>query len=172
MTTRSLPSSPHEGDARAALTTLELAVALAHARMVNEGGGGDRHVTLADVAAARNGRLFHQGPDDHYDQISASSRACGIRRRRRPLLARPHARGGEDARFIARRLVILASEDVGMADANALVVADAAARAVEMVGLPEAALNLAQAVVYLATAPSRTGSPWPSGERARTPARG
>ena len=60
---------------------------------------------------------------------------------------------GEDARFIARRLVILASEDVGLADPMALVVADAAARAVEFVGLPEAQLNLAQAVVHLATAP-------------------
>jgi putative ATPase len=60
---------------------------------------------------------------------------------------------GEDARFIARRLVILASEDVGMADPLALVVADAAARALELVGLPEAQLNLAQAVVHLATAP-------------------
>jgi len=108
----------------------------------------------ADVAAARNGRLFHQGPDDHYDQISAfiksvrgSDADAGLYWLARMLEA------GEDARFIARRLVILASEDVGMADANALVVADAAARAVEMVGLPEAALNLAQAVVYLATAP-------------------
>jgi len=60
---------------------------------------------------------------------------------------------GEDARFIARRLVILASEDVGMADPMALVVADSAARAVEFVGLPEAQLNLAQAVIHLATAP-------------------
>jgi putative ATPase len=60
---------------------------------------------------------------------------------------------GEDARYIARRLVILASEDVGLADSMGLVVADAAARAVEFVGLPEAALNLAHCVVYLATAP-------------------
>src|SRR5205814_7172450 len=60
---------------------------------------------------------------------------------------------GEDARYIARRMVVLASEDVGMADPMALVVADAAARAVEFVGLPEAQLNLAHAVVYLATAP-------------------
>jgi putative ATPase len=60
---------------------------------------------------------------------------------------------GEDARYIARRLVILASEDVGLADSNGLVVADAAARAVEFVGLPEAALNLAHATLYLATAP-------------------
>ena len=60
---------------------------------------------------------------------------------------------GEDPRFLARRLVILASEDVGMADPLALVVADAASRAVEVVGMPEAALNLAECVVYLATAP-------------------
>jgi putative ATPase len=60
---------------------------------------------------------------------------------------------GEDARFIARRLVILASEDIGMADPHSLLVADAAARAVEFVGLPEAQLNLAQAVVHLSLAP-------------------
>ena len=60
---------------------------------------------------------------------------------------------GEDPRLIARRLVILASEDVGMADPQGLVVADAAARAVEFVGMPEAQLNLAHAVMYLASAP-------------------
>ncbi|HEV2068699.1 MAG TPA: hypothetical protein VGR26_02775 [Acidimicrobiales bacterium] len=59
----------------------------------------------------------------------------------------------EDARFVARRLVVLASEDIGMADPESLLVADAAARAVEVVGLPEARLNLAQAVLHLATAP-------------------
>jgi putative ATPase len=60
--------------------------------------------------------------------------------------------GGEDARFIARRLVILASEDIGLADPHALLIADAAARAVEYVGLPEAQLNLAHATIYLACA--------------------
>jgi putative ATPase len=60
---------------------------------------------------------------------------------------------GEDPRFIARRLVILASEDIGLADSNGLVVADAAARAVEFVGMPEARHNLAHAVIYLALAP-------------------
>ena len=74
---------------------------------------------------------------------------------------------GEDARFIARRLVILASEDVGMADPMALVVADAAARAVEFVGLPEAQLNLAQAVVHLATAPKSNRTAIGHLERAR-----
>ena len=66
--------------------------------------------------------------------------------------------GGEDARFIARRMVILASEDVGNADPRALVVAVAAAQALEHVGLPEAQLNLAQAAIYLASAPKSNAS--------------
>jgi putative ATPase len=106
------------------------------------------------VERARHSRLHHFGEDDHYDQISAliksvrgSDPDAGLYWLARMLAA------GEDARFVARRLVILASEDVGMADPLALVVADSAARAVEFVGLPEAQLNLAQAVVHLATAP-------------------
>jgi len=66
--------------------------------------------------------------------------------------------GGEDARFIARRMIVLASEDIGNADPRALLVAVAAAQAVEHVGLPEARLNLAQAVVYLARAPKSNAS--------------
>jgi putative ATPase len=141
------------GDARSALNTLELAVAVARVRRA-AAGEGDVVVTVADVAAARDGRIVQQGADSHYDQISAliksvrgSDPDAGLYWLAQMLEA------GEDARFLARRLVILASEDVGMADPQALVVADAAARAVEFVGLPEAALNLAQAVVYLATAP-------------------
>ncbi len=133
-----------DGDARAALTTLEVAVALA----------GQAPVTLGDVERARHSRLHHYGEDDHYDQVSAfiksvrgSDPDAGLYWLARMLEA------GEDARFIARRLVILASEDIGEADPLALVVADAAARAVEFVGLPEAQLNLAQAVVHLACAP-------------------
>jgi len=148
-----------DGDARAALGTLELAAALAAARAGADDAGGAGtgrgvRVTLDDVERARDGRLYHQGADDHYDQVSAliksvrgSDPDAGLYWLARMLDA------GEDARFIARRLVILASEDVGMADPSALVVADAAARAVEMVGLPEASLNLAQAVVHLAVAP-------------------
>ena len=126
------------------LTTLEVAVALA----------GDPPVTLEDVERARHSRLHHYGEDDHYDQVSAfiksirgSDPDAGLYWLARML------ESGEDARFIARRLVILASEDIGEADPLALVVADAAARAVEFVGLPEAQLNLAQAVVHLACAP-------------------
>ncbi len=141
-----------EGDARAALTTLEVAAALAQARAGE--GAGSAVVTREDVARARDGRLYHQGADDHYDQVSAliksvrgSDPDAGLYWLARML------EGGEDPRFVARRLVILASEDIGLADPTALLVADAAARAVEFVGLPEAALNLAQAVVHLALSP-------------------
>jgi putative ATPase len=137
-----------DGDARAALNSLEVALALASGRP------GPQNVTLADMEAARSARALRYEQDDHYDIISAfiksirgSDPDAGLYWLARMLAA------GEDARFIARRLVILASEDVGMADPLALVVADAAARAVEFVGLPEAQLNLAQAVVHLATAP-------------------
>ena len=142
-----------EGDARVALTTVEVAAALARAR---EGVDATTRVTLTmdDMARARDGRLFHQGADEHYDQISAliksvrgSDADAGLYWMARMLEA------GEDPRFLARRMIILASEDIGMADPQALLVAEAAARAVEHVGLPEAALNLAAAVIYLARAP-------------------
>ncbi len=139
-----------EGDARAALTTIEVAVALARARL----DGEPVVLTMEDMARARDGRLFHQGADEHYDQISAliksvrgSDPDAGLYWMARMIEA------GEDPRFLARRMVILASEDIGLADPQALLVAEAAARAVEYVGLPEAALNLAEAVIYLARAP-------------------
>jgi len=142
-----------EGDARAALTTVEVGVALARARTgVSE--GEPVTLTIDDMARARDGRLFHQGADEHYDQISAliksvrgSDPDAGLYWMARMIEA------GEDPRFLARRMVILASEDIGLADPQALLVAEAAARAVEYVGLPEAALNLAEAVIYLARAP-------------------
>ena len=136
-----------DGDARALLTTLEVATTLAHAR-------NDGVVDVECVADARDGRVLHQGADEHYDQASAliksirgSDPDAGLYWMVRLLEA------GESPRFIARRLVILASEDVGMADPLSLVVAEAAARAVEFIGLPEAQLTLAQAVVHLASAP-------------------
>jgi putative ATPase len=142
------------GDARAALTTLETALALAEPDGPDGPDGTDLVVTLEHVERARQARVLRYGDDEHYDVISAFIKAirgsdpdAGLYWLARMLEA------GEDARFIARRLVILASEDVGMADSTGLVVADAAARAVEFVGLPEAALNLAHAVIYLATAP-------------------
>ncbi len=138
------------GDGRQALTTVEVAAALARARSAD----APARVTLADAEAAIGTKALRYGRDEHYDVISAFIKSirgsdvdAGLYWMARMLEA------GEDARFIARRLVILASEDIGMADPMALLVADAAARAVEFVGLPEAHLNLAQAVVHLATAP-------------------
>ena len=144
-----------EGDARAALTTVEVAVALARATAASGGARpGQLVLTMDDMARARDGRLFHQGADEHYDQISAliksvrgSDPDAGLYWMARMI------EGGEDPRFLARRMVILASEDIGLADPQALLIAEAAARAVEYVGLPEAALNLAEAVIYLARAP-------------------
>ncbi len=136
-----------DGDARHVLTSLEVAAAL-----VAE--GHRNHITLADTEAAMALRALRYGDDEHYDVLSAfiksirgSDPDAGLYWLARMLEA------GEDARLIARRLVILASEDVGLADARGLLVADAAARAVEFVGLPEAQLNLAHAVIYLARAP-------------------
>ena len=134
------------GDARQALTALEVACALAR----------EKHetVTIDHVNAALGMSALRYGRDDHYDVVSAFIKSIRGSDPQAGLfwLARM-LESGDDARFIARRLVILASEDIGMADPNALVVAVAAASALEHVGLPEAQLNLAQAVVYLATAP-------------------
>lgn len=132
------------GDGRQALTSLEVACALA----------GDDQVGLDHVEAALGTSALRYGRDDHYDVVSAFIKSM---RGSDPdaavyWLARM-LEAGEDARFIARRIVIFASEDVGMADPNALLVAVAAAQAVDHVGLPEAQLNLAQAVLHLATAP-------------------
>jgi putative ATPase len=126
-----------------------VAIAIAAAR--DEARG---RVTLADVESALGTKALRYGRDEHYDVISAfiksirgSDADAGLYWLATMLEA------GEDPRFIARRLVILASEDIGEADPMSLVVADAAARAVEFVGLPEAAINLAHAVIHLARAP-------------------
>jgi putative ATPase len=143
-----------EGDARAALTTVEVAVALVQAAANEREGEHVIELTIDDMARARDGRLFHQGADEHYDQISALIKSVRGSDADAALywMARM-IEGGEDPRFLARRMVILASEDIGLADPQALLVAEAAARAVDYVGLPEAALNLAEAVIYLAGAP-------------------
>ena len=134
------------GDARQALTALEVACALASEK--------NETLTTSHVDAALGVSALRYGRDDHYDVVSAFIKSIRGSDPQAGLfwLARM-LESGDDAKFIARRLVILASEDVGMADPNALVVAVAAATALEHVGLPEAQLNLAQAVVYLATAP-------------------
>lgn len=138
------------GDARAALNALEAAASVAPAE------GGRRRITLAVAADAsqRRALLYDRDGDAHYDMISAFIKSL---RGSDPdaavyWLARMLA-SGEDPRFIARRMVVHAAEDVGMADPMALVVATAAAQAVEYVGLPEARIPMAEAAIYIATAP-------------------
>jgi putative ATPase len=137
-----------EGDARTALNALELALATAA-----ESGG---RVTLALVedALQRRAVLFDKKGDRHYDYISAWIKATrGSDPDASLYYLAVMLEGGEDPRFIVRRMVILASEDIGNADPGALSVANAAAQAVERVGLPEARYALAQAAIYLALAP-------------------
>ena len=141
------------GDARAALQILELAHATAEA----DGGAlAEEHVL---DAARKRPLLYDRKGDQHYDFASAfikSLRGGDADAAVYYLAAMLEA--GEDPRFIARRMVVLASEDVGNADPTALVVTVAAAQALEHVGLPEAQLNLAQAAIYLARAPKSNAS--------------
>ena len=141
------------GDARAALQILELAEGTAR----SEGAP----IVEAHVRDASRKRplLYDRKGDQHYDFASAfikSMRGGDADASVYYLAAMLEA--GEDPRFIARRMVILASEDIGNADPNALGVAVAAAHALELVGLPEAQLNLAQAAIYLARAPKSNAS--------------
>jgi putative ATPase len=132
------------GDARTALGALELAVETAG------------HVTLAAAEAALQRRAirYDKQGDQHYDLASAWIKATrGSDPDASLYYLAVMIEGGEDPRFIVRRMVILASEDIGNADPQALVVAVAAAQAVEHVGMPEAAHALAQCAVYLAMAP-------------------
>ncbi len=136
------------GDARNALNILELAWNTARAEGVPI---SEDHV---EDAARKRPLVYDKGGDAHYDFTSAfikSMRASDPDASVYYLAAM--LEGGEDPRFVARRMVILASEDIGNADPRALLVAVAAAHAVEHVGLPEVQLNLAQAAIYLARAP-------------------
>jgi putative ATPase len=141
------------GDARAAYNALELAGETAK-RL-----GRPVTVELAEDAMQKKAVLYDKEGDKHYDYISAwikSTRGSDVDASLYYLAVM--LEGGEDARFIARRMIVLASEDIGNADPQALVVAVAAAQAVEHVGMPEAALNLSQAAVYLALAPKSNAS--------------
>ena len=137
------------GDARAALNLLESAALVARSR-------DERRISLALVeeVADRAAVRYDKSGDQHYDVISAFIKSMRGSDPDAALywLARM-LEAGEDPRFISRRIVIHASEDVGNADPMALVVANAAAQVVDRVGLPEGQLALAQAAVYVATAP-------------------
>jgi putative ATPase len=141
------------GDARVALSALERAVETART------AGHRIDIATAEDALQRKALTYDREGDRHYDYISAFIKAT---RGSDPDAALYYLavmlEGGEDPRFIVRRMVILASEDIGNADPMALVVATAAGQAVDRVGLPECALNLAQAAVYLATAPKSNAS--------------
>lgn len=137
------------GDARRALTTLEAAAAGAQA-------AEHPSITAEDVESASDQALlrYDRQGDEHYDVISAfiksirgSDPDAALHYLARMIVA------GEDPRFIARRLMISASEDIGMADPQAMVVAEAAASTVALIGMPEGQITLANATVYLATAP-------------------
>ncbi|MGC5075965.1 replication-associated recombination protein A [Agrococcus sp. DT81.2] len=146
------------GDARRALTALEAAGA--HA-LEAAGDAVPATVTADAVASAVDRALlrYDRQGDEHYDVISAFIKSV---RGSDPDAALHYLarmiEAGEDPRFIARRVIVLASEDIGMADPQGLVIATAAATAVQMIGMPEGRIPLAEAVVYLATAPKSNRS--------------
>lgn len=132
-----------DGDARSLLTTLDTAIAITRDATAS--------ISRDDIRDARDGRIMHQSEDSHYDQVSAfikSVRGSDPDAAVYWLLMMLEA--GESPRFLARRLVILASEDIGLANNQALVVAEACARTVEFVGLPEARYALVHTTLALA----------------------
>ena len=145
------------GDARRALTALEAAADGAAADAAESGSSGATPlISLAavELAVDKAAVRYDRDGDQHYDVISAfikSIRGSDVDAALHYLARMIEA--GEDPRFIARRLVVHASEDIGMADPTALLVAVAAAQTVQLVGLPEARINLAQATIHLASAP-------------------
>ncbi len=142
------------GDARTALGALERAV-----ETVRASGAGEIDLATAEDALQRKAVSFDKGGDKHYDYASALIKSMrGSDPDAAVYYLAAMLEGGEDPRFIARRMVILASEDIGNADPQALLVATAAAQAVDRVGLPECAINLSQAAAYLALAPKSNAS--------------
>ncbi len=141
------------GDARTALNILELTAQTAEA----EGTAiEERHV---EDASRKRPLVYDKTGDAHYDFVSAFIKSMrGSDPDASVYYLAAMLESGEDARYIARRMIVLASEDIGNADPRALLVAVAAAQAVEHVGLPEAKLNLAQAAIYLARAPKSNAS--------------
>jgi putative ATPase len=141
------------GDARSALNILELAWETARAE------GAPLAGTHVDDAARKRPLVYDKGGDAHYDFTSAFIKSMrGSDPDAAVYYLAAMLEGGEDPRYVARRMIVLASEDIGNADPRALLVAVAAAQAVEHVGMPEVRLNLAQAAIYLARAPKSNAS--------------
>ncbi|MFL5947821.1 MAG: replication-associated recombination protein A, partial [Gaiellaceae bacterium] len=138
------------GDARTALNIVELA---------HETADGAITAENVEDAARKPPLVYDKAGDQHYDYTSAFIKSMrGSDPDAAVYYLAAMLEGGEDARYVARRMIVLASEDIGNADPRALLVAVAAAQAVEHVGLPEARLNLAQAAIYLARAPKSNAS--------------
>lgn len=160
-----------DGDARRALSALEIAV-LSQTDRAADGGGIVVDLQAAADSIQKKAIQYDASGDAHYDSISAMIKSI---RGSDPdaavyWLARM-LEAGEDPRFIARRIVIAAAEDVGNADPRGLVLAQAAAEATQMVGMPECQLPLAQAAIYLACAPKSNASAraiWAAAEDVRT----
>ena len=142
------------GDARVALNALERAVEKAR-----QDDSEEIDLAAAEDALQRKAIDYDKTGDRHYDYISAYIKATrGSDVDAALYYLAVMLEGGEDPRYVARRMIVLASEDIGNADPQALVIATAAASAVEHVGMPECAINLGQAAVYLALAPKSNAS--------------
>jgi putative ATPase len=140
-----------EGDARRALNALEIAVLTT---LPDEDGSIRLDRRVAEDSVQKKAILYDNNEDGHYDTVSAFIKSVrGSDAHAAVYWLAKMLYAGEDPRFIARRLVILASEDIGNADPRGLTIATAAMQAVEFVGMPEARITLAQATTYLATAP-------------------
>ena len=140
-----------EGDARIALNGLELAVLT-----TEPAADGKRHITEEIIADSVQQRVlrYDKSGENHYDTISAFIKSIrGSAPDAALFYLAKMLKAGEDPKFIARRMIVHAAEDIGNADPHALLIAVAAAHALEMVGLPAAKIPMAQAVIYLATAP-------------------
>ena len=145
-----------DGDARKALSSLEIA-----ALTTAPGADGQARITvaIAEESIQKKAVVYDKKGDQHYDTISAFIKSMrGSDPDAAVYYLAKMVYAGEDPRFIARRIVICASEDVGNADPMALVVAISALRAVEFVGMPEAKIPLAQAVIYISKAPKSNAS--------------
>jgi putative ATPase len=147
-----------DGDGRRALSALEVAVL---SRAAEDGGAAVLHITLdvAEQSMQRKAIVYDGTGDDHYDAASALIKSMrGSDPDAAVYWIARMLEAGEDPRFIARRIAILASEDVGNADPRAIMVAAAAYDIVERIGMPEAQLTLSQAAIYMATAPKSNAS--------------
>src|SRR3989442_989668 len=148
-----------DGDARRALMALEVAVLSSQSEIKNQKSKIEITLDIAEQSIQRKAIVYDGTGDEHYDASSALIKSMrGSDPDAAVYWVARMLEAGEDPRFIARRIAILASEDVGNADPRALSVAAAAFDIVEKIGMPEAQLTLAQSAIYMATAPKSNAS--------------